>query len=217
MGQFGEEYFRGLRYSRSGLRWERFYRAQISSLSNHVDGRIERLCDVGYGFGDFLKQCDEMGWTTFGLDISTHAVHEAKSRTKAQLEVCDVQLGIPFEGPFDAISCFDVVEHLPDPQSAIANMHRVLRKGGCLLVTTPNPRSELWKMVARIRDEDWTHISVKNAEKWRLCLVKAGFTVVCQETCFPLLSSGSGFKRFLAAALCAFGLGSTLCFIAKKS
>jgi len=55
----------------------------------------------------------------------------------------EFQLGslsaMPFEaGTFDLILCEYVVEHLDDPKAAFAEMHRVLRPGGCILILTPN-------------------------------------------------------------------------------
>lgn len=41
--------------------------------------------------------------------------------------------------PFDVVVAGEVIEHLPCPQSLLAFAHRVLRVGGRLLVTTPNP------------------------------------------------------------------------------
>lgn len=44
------------------------------------------------------------------------------------------------EGPFDAILCLDVLEHLRDPWSVVAECHRMLAPGGALVVSLPNMR-----------------------------------------------------------------------------
>lgn len=51
--------------------------------------------------------------------------------------VCDIT-AIPVEaGRFDAVICTEVMEHLPDPVAALKELVRVLKPGGCLLITVP--------------------------------------------------------------------------------
>jgi SAM-dependent methyltransferase len=45
---------------------------------------------------------------------------------------------IPFrDGSFDSCLCTEVLEHVPDPSTVVAEIHRVLRRGGALLLTVP--------------------------------------------------------------------------------
>ncbi|WP_217921329.1 class I SAM-dependent methyltransferase [Miltoncostaea oceani] len=54
---------------------------------------------------------------------------------------------LPFEAAtFDAVTMFDVIEHIPDDRAAIDEALRVLRPGGVLLLTTPN---ETWRFPSR--------------------------------------------------------------------
>jgi SAM-dependent methyltransferase len=49
----------------------------------------------------------------------------------------DIQ-ALPFaSGSVDGVLCIEVLEHLPKPQTAVDEIHRVLRPGGLLLLTTP--------------------------------------------------------------------------------
>jgi SAM-dependent methyltransferase len=47
----------------------------------------------------------------------------------------------PFSPEFDVVSCWDVLEHLPDPEVALANLVTALRPGGLLVVKVPNLES----------------------------------------------------------------------------
>lgn len=47
------------------------------------------------------------------------------------------------DSSFDAVTMFDVLEHIPDDQAAIAEVLRVLKPGGFLLISTPN--SSIWR------------------------------------------------------------------------
>lgn len=44
---------------------------------------------------------------------------------------------LPFTDPFDTIICCEMLEHDPQPLATIAEMHRLLRAGGHLIVTSP--------------------------------------------------------------------------------
>ncbi|MBT8228697.1 MAG: methyltransferase domain-containing protein, partial [Bacteroidia bacterium] len=56
-------------------------------------------------------------------------------------------LDLPFEeGTFDIVVSSEVIEHVPDPLKAITEMHRVLKPGGILVLTTPN-RFWYWSVV----------------------------------------------------------------------
>jgi ubiquinone/menaquinone biosynthesis C-methylase UbiE len=53
--------------------------------------------------------------------------------------LCADATALPFEdNSFDAITMFDLLEHVPDDAKAIAEAKRVLRPGGYLLVSTPH-------------------------------------------------------------------------------
>ena len=57
--------------------------------------------------------------------------------------VCGDATNVPFEAEsFDAVTMFDLLEHVPDDRKAVLEAFRVLRPGGFLLVTTPN---ENWR------------------------------------------------------------------------
>ena len=68
----------------------------------------------------------------------------------------------------DAVVCTEVLEHLPDPDSALSEMHRVLKKGGYLIVTVPL----LWGEHDRTDFHRWTEAGL------RKLLAQAGFSVV---------------------------------------
>jgi len=63
----------------------------------------------------------------------------------------DVSDGIPFgDGVFDHVFCIEVLEHVPNPFGALAEMHRVLRPGGVLVLSVPNPyhvRELIWNLL----------------------------------------------------------------------
>ena len=52
----------------------------------------------------------------------------------------DISQGIPFSaGTYDFVFCLEIMEHLPNPFGTFSEIHRVLKPGGVLVVSVPNP------------------------------------------------------------------------------
>lgn len=76
-----------------------------------------------------------------GIDIAPSAVASARQKGLAVHE-CDVnQHPLPFpDASFDTVVSLDVIEHVIDPLGFLAELGRVLKLGGWLIVSTPNIR-----------------------------------------------------------------------------
>jgi methionine biosynthesis protein MetW len=73
-----------------------------------------------------------------GVDVSGTAVAAARASGLNAAQISDAG-ELPFEDEtFDAVVCFEVLEHLFAPQTAVAELVRVLRPGGTMLVSVPN-------------------------------------------------------------------------------
>ena len=112
-----------------------------------------RLLDVGCGAGETLRTMRNLGWEVEGLDPDPLVVQRGKA------------LGLPVQsgslrecsyGPnrFDAITMVHVVEHLPDPLIDLQQAYRLLKKGGLLVMTTPNVSS----LGHRFFRSNWIHL-----------------------------------------------------------
>lgn len=92
-----------------------------------------RVLDVGCGAGDFVEAIKHYrpDLELYGIDISEKAIKIAKKRIKsANFNVADAEK-LPFKNNFfDAIVCFDVIEHVQFPQIALKEASRVLKKKG---------------------------------------------------------------------------------------
>lgn len=109
-------------FARAGLR------DAIISLAQHLDGR---LLDVGCGSQPYRRYFDGLEYV--GLDIDTEANREAG--------VADYFYDgsrFPFaDDAFDSVLCNQVLEHVFNPHEFLAEIRRVLRPGGRLLLTVP--------------------------------------------------------------------------------
>lgn len=95
-----------------------------------------RILDAGCGSGRTLDDLALRG-TVSGLDTEEVGVRAARARGHD-----DVRLGrveeVPWPGAtFDLVTCLDVIEHTPDDRRTLAELRRVTRPGGHLLLTVP--------------------------------------------------------------------------------
>jgi SAM-dependent methyltransferase len=94
-------------------------------------------CNAGYG----LEILTERASRVAGLDVAEHAV-EASRRLRPELsdDIRLMQAGkAPFaDDEFDVVCSFQVLEHVEDYGAYLGEIARVLRPGGCALLTTPN-------------------------------------------------------------------------------
>lgn len=112
-----------------------------------------RLLDVGCATGAFIAAAAADGWSVAGLEYSEDAA--ARGR-EAGLDVRAGELaGGAFDGEvFDVITAWHVVEHLVDPVADLRRIRALSKRGGLLVVETPNDRS----IGAKIRGERWAQI-----------------------------------------------------------
>jgi len=109
-----------------------------------LDGR-GRVLDIGCSTGVFLDLARKRGWETVGVEISSYFV--AYARNTFGLKVYQGRLRDQSFKPesFDLITMWDFLEHVRDPLGYLKEAYRLLRKGGLVLVLTPNERSLLKK------------------------------------------------------------------------
>jgi len=110
----------------------------LKSLSNV----LEVACGSG---GPSLFIARTFGCHVTGIDINEKAIATADKMARDQslgslvrFTRADAGVALPFEDEsFDAISCIDAINHLPDRMKFLKESHRILRPGGRLLFTDP--------------------------------------------------------------------------------
>ena len=99
-----------------------------------------RILDLGCGNGISSRLLNQADFDVVGTDISALFLEEAQEweNPKLRYQVCDV-LELPFENnSFDVICSNELIEHLPDVETALTEMIRVVRKGGKVVLSGPN-------------------------------------------------------------------------------
>jgi len=115
------------------------YKARSFELLLLVEG--DHILDVGCGTGDDARAISGQapGVSVTGIDASEDKIREARARTLGLPRPVDFRLGdayaLPFDDEaFDACRADRVFHHLVDPQTALAEMARVTRPGGRVVV-----------------------------------------------------------------------------------
>lgn len=101
-----------------------------------------KVLDIGAGAGVFSIVLAQMGFDVTAADIAVEDESEIIFFKKFGCKFVSLNLGektIPFQNAqFDAVLCLHVLEHLKKPRAGLMEMKRVLRRGGVLVLMTPN-------------------------------------------------------------------------------
>jgi SAM-dependent methyltransferase len=96
------------------------------------------MLDVGCGGGDFLALMQaERHWQVAGLEPNAAAVRYAREARHLNVQVGQLPADTLPSQSFDVITMWHVLEHVPDPAQVLAEVRRLLRPAGVLIVGVP--------------------------------------------------------------------------------
>jgi len=177
----------------------------------------EEILDLGCGDGRDMIVFERKGARCTGVDFSEQMIREGVKRlrkagvSKARLFVGSAQ-SLPFKDEsFDKVSCSEIIEHIPDWEKAIREISRVVKRGGLVVITTPNKyglyglEKAFLKFVYRVLrrrgehpyDEWKTPREVSEVLNLNGLKVQAKGTVCFIPGCFISYKLPKGLKRFL--------------------
>lgn len=192
----------------------------------------KKLLDIGCAAGVLLAAARNRGAEVLGLEISDSAAAMAQKVFGLEVLVGRPEDHLLPEATFDVICMIDVIEHVLSPKADIGTVTRALKKGGLLVVMTPNFRAH------RIFGGKWhgfhasyEHVLYFDSKSLRTLLESQGLTPVKTETFgminlveyyLPALarmlpgSAEQAATRVLSRGLNLFGCEHRLFMIARK-
>ncbi len=183
-------------YTKAGGRISFLVDRLLDSLQDVRLSGIESLCnppgnllDVGCGKGRFLARAVMHGWNVQGVETSPRQIAAARKRYRLAVFESELQEMSFADRSFQVVTAWHVLEHFPDPNPIMNEVHRILKPEGLFVLEVPNLDS--WQ--AKIGRERWFQLDVprhlghysKNS-LWRL-LDKHDFSPTRYETFSPEL------------------------------
>lgn len=137
------QYYQSGRYSKNATEWRDsfYFPLRIKWIIDNLPAKFQgRILDAGCGDGTMLTNLKKHhpSIRMYGTDISKEGCRLARERGIIA-KISDLNHKIPFKNNFfDFIIAHEVIEHLTDPDEFLEECNRTLKKGGYLVVTTPN-------------------------------------------------------------------------------
>lgn len=123
--------------------------------------REKTIADVGCGAGAFLDLVK--GFSAATLAIEPARAYHSALRSKGHLPFSYAsEAAAEWRGRVDLALCFSVIEHVRDPIELLREIHRLLRPGGRLLVSTPNADDWLLELLP----EEYASFFFRVVHRW---------------------------------------------------
>ena len=108
----------------------------------------EAFLDAGCGDGRYLAAlAADLPARRAGVDLSERILETARQRVEADYRQGSIE-ALPFaDREFDLVLCTQVIEHVLDADGAVAELARVLRPGGALVISTDNARNHVTRVL----------------------------------------------------------------------
>jgi SAM-dependent methyltransferase len=140
------------------VQWRMFYepsyRRRLRVLQRLTGGRRGRVLEIGCGSGLFLRLLRDAGYRAEGLEMSERDAARARRLGLAVAHGMLGQADVPDRG-YDIVLLNYVLEHVPDPRDAVAELTRLLAPGGWLIVGVPIIDS----LQARLLGARWSQVT----------------------------------------------------------
>ncbi|MDY6813755.1 MAG: bifunctional 2-polyprenyl-6-hydroxyphenol methylase/3-demethylubiquinol 3-O-methyltransferase UbiG [Pseudomonadota bacterium] len=128
---------------------------RLDFIDQHVGLAGKRVADIGCGGGILAESMAHRGASVLGIDMAPAPLAVAQLHAAGQsLDVSYRQLpaealAAEMPGQFDAVTCLEMLEHVPDPAAIVAACARLVKPGGQVFFSTinRNPKSFLFAIV----------------------------------------------------------------------
>lgn len=200
-----------------------------------LDPKNKRLLDIGCAGGAFLVAAREAGFEVNGIEPSRWLSEYGRKNYRLDVRQGVLEPGMFPESTFDVISLWDVIEHVPDPNTVLTMVYSLLKPEGYLWVNYPDVGS----VAAKLMGWKWpfwlsVHLHYYKRHSMELQLRRAGFEVAYMKAHWQQLQLGYLTERAaaivppvkvftklvsgigLASVSCTYNMGQTLVIARRK-
>lgn len=192
---YESEYYQSCDYSQQVKQLEKLFAYRVGEIRPYVKGK--KILDIGCALGFSLKVYSDMNFDAYGMEVSKSAVTAAKQYTRFDVVQQSIEEPTPWLNDFfDAITMFDILEHTSQPQTALKEVYRILRRNGVIYISTLN-----FDGIGRKLDTlNWPllsppgHMSYFSRKTLLYILRSLGFSII-KTRCFGIASNKSSLQR----------------------
>jgi 2-polyprenyl-6-hydroxyphenyl methylase/3-demethylubiquinone-9 3-methyltransferase len=128
---------------------------RLQWIDGHAGLAGKRVVDVGCGGGILAESMAERGAEVTGIDLAEKSLKVARLHLLETGQKVDYQciaaedFAVRHAGEFDAVTCMEMLEHVPDPSSIVRACQLMVKPGGWVFLSTlnRNPKSYLFAIV----------------------------------------------------------------------
>ncbi len=155
-----------------------------------------RLVDVGCSTGIFMAAAKDRGWSPEGVEISPPAVEAARRSTGATVHEGTLE-GCKFaSASFDAVTSWEVLEHVTEPTKFAAEVFRILKPGGWWAISVPNWNSPWERATTEITRRPPYHVTYWRPPTIERLLRESKFEAVTTKQKLFAWTEEVGSKKF---------------------
>ena len=150
-----------------------------------------KLLDVGCAAGFFLHVAKQEGWNVQGVEPNSWLADYGRKNFEAKVFNGTLEEAKFKDNMFDIITMWDVLEHIPDPKSALIEANRILKPGGILIISFPDFSS----IFAKLFGKNWWfllshHLFQFTPKTLKRMLRMTGFKTLKYKMHWQILSIG---------------------------
>lgn len=219
-------YHRELRLSRAWLpRYFRRFHVALRVLKDLLTPDAT-IADIGAGEGVFIQKLEETG---FHRIVGIDPFAPLENRRVLRGDIC----ALPFSPEsFDAITCFDVLEHIPLDRQGLAasEIAQILKPGGLAVISVPNMAHLRSRMQFFVKGRPWRNNILKHpgelsaherievlSQAGLQCVDKVGLHLTLTYNPRPRIPLGRLVSKFMFSPNAPCNLCWTVVFLCSKS
>ncbi len=135
------------------------YKIVINCVAEFFDSTPIAALDVGCGDGALTASIRKLGHRVYGVDTNNEGIRLAKEKFIENNLIGNFYViegyDYPFENNFfEVVVCADVIEHVQEPRRMLEEIHRVLKREGILIISTPIKIKNL--PISKNHVQEWT-------------------------------------------------------------